>query len=1432
MLTLGDFLAYYPDRKREQGVFNQKWNAKQELRRLKYDEERKNAVYYNSQRAVQIFMGVGTGNEEIFVKADPGIGKTCLTVGIAETRNGLITQYQENSNGVKTEDFKSSIILVRNEASARGVFKKDIIETCTDFSYMTEEQIKEKKSAGSKEYEKTKSRKVKPSYLIKTHEGFRNRIEKLTKQNIIDPRLYSNRVIIIDEVHELNSNSDFDDAGQLIQSKKLNYGPLFQFLNMSFGSIKVLVTATPIVNKAIDFVSVINLLLPAEDRISPDQFRDWISGDDLNLIRMRLEQNLAPRLIGRLSVIEASKKDIKTIVRSNESMPGLYPPGMNRKSDKGLWLSIMDSVDSDLNLHKIDYNYLASVYLDASLSIVSENKIGKDDEEEKNTKENAFQTKASQLENILWPDGTHGVKSEDRWMHINPSTDRIEFTKEFMNYFNRDMDNARDEYSRMYPSMAKSFQDRKGIRVESLVYNGDGTSINDATAVDIYCIMRVIRSRYSPSNADLIEQTLGIEYYNEVKQRWEYQFRLSNLGKESNLECSYVYNGFYQSGAVKTGLFYEMLGFERYFGETLSVDENGDINIKPANRYAIYYAGSSTKTKSSGVSIPKKENMDAAIQGRNVLQLFNHPANKHGDYLKILIGLPASAQSINLFNARQSHHFSRLWNEARNKQAETRADRPGNSHKAFIDEGIIQEELKEGQGILIGYNGDQNRVRVQPGVTEVWNEEQGRYVKTRKYVKLFRHAVYNKLAFDIGREKYPDKPIDLNIASLGINMYEGAQIKFLKSKLVLDLYERCAFDLTLSNDPKYTEAGKLTPLGWDFSKEEEVDYTTYNLFYAHRDMEIIKYRIRSHFQTNFRARMQDLDRICPEFHLSTVIKSLNIMIKDQEPIIDRSGNINFIKEQYNVFFLVKSLSETNRRSPNLMNYYCEYTHLRQDEDFEEIFAREEEVKVVEYLRRAVSITDDKNLLLNFKIIPFYSKLILFEKIVSEYATLVEENLINPRIYQAVLDSLRGYVSFAQKNGLIFHTLANESRFEISGRSQSRIIAEGDYGQIRVFDLRERVWRYVTKLEGIFFLSMIKDYYKTVNYRPSEFVFSGTRRVFKGSNVFSIQSTDFFNDSNTRMTKGNTVNKRSASTYGQQFTTIPEYILQMHLLSVDIEMYCMLQVYRMPTGNFNESPSRGFALIRLIRVPEELGEINATFNVNGEEVTKYFTISKFRTVDGKLFNQQIVYGERKANLSEMQLIGQRIICFTRLHPAILGWVFDEQLKGLDDEVEKPVPDIDEEMPLRNFYPSLYGQKKQNRRLKILPPYKEGYDHYNSLFDLLFPQFRENFVQIPLQGMQFSGYYFIDKDTYYGLYDDSHIVRTVMALPEFINPSNPPPRTYVSLSYVPPKSASKKPVVLTVESIYNDAWSPGVYSGGINRLMLIYCAFYLSKRITFA
>jgi len=253
-MNIADFLPSYPDIDPQGSLydlyegetFNQVIYQKREFNELKLregDEKRPDNDLLDRQKIIGRFLSSHTLYDELLLFHAPGTGKTCSSIGVVEN---LI---YNPSSGIRR-----ALVLVKNHELIRR-FKEEIIFTCGNKRYMTEDDPDD---ADLSEVELRKRRfdrgnkLVKKKYTFRTHESFVSNFLSVARPEKIKD-LYSNYVIIIDEVHNLSHSVGYD-----------NY---FEFLHNLENRKILLMTGTPMVNDASDIARVMNLILPEDKQL-------------------------------------------------------------------------------------------------------------------------------------------------------------------------------------------------------------------------------------------------------------------------------------------------------------------------------------------------------------------------------------------------------------------------------------------------------------------------------------------------------------------------------------------------------------------------------------------------------------------------------------------------------------------------------------------------------------------------------------------------------------------------------------------------------------------------------------------------------------------------------------------------------------------------------------------------------------------------------------------------------------------------------------------------------------------------------------------------------------------------------------------------------------------------------------------------------------
>ena len=204
----------------------------------------------------------------ILVIHGTGTGKTCAAISIAEGFKQMIKKYNNKiliivSKNIK-ENFKKEIFNIEKELSKKT---PDLKVQCTGYSYG--EPLLDKNLTKAQKVRKIK-KLISSNYEFLGYNQFANEVQRLLnwksgKESDLTEtmkkqltKLFSNRIIIIDEVHsiKLDSSVESKNVTSVINSV-IKYGK---------NNRLVLMSATPMYNQPQEIIYLLNLLLQNDNR--------------------------------------------------------------------------------------------------------------------------------------------------------------------------------------------------------------------------------------------------------------------------------------------------------------------------------------------------------------------------------------------------------------------------------------------------------------------------------------------------------------------------------------------------------------------------------------------------------------------------------------------------------------------------------------------------------------------------------------------------------------------------------------------------------------------------------------------------------------------------------------------------------------------------------------------------------------------------------------------------------------------------------------------------------------------------------------------------------------------------------------------------------------------------------------------------------------
>jgi len=345
-------------------------------------------------------------------------------------------------------------------------------------------------------------------------------------------------------------------------------------------------------------------------------------------------------------------------------------------------------------------------------------------------------------------------------------------------------------------------------------------------------------------------------------------FDIVTLCKEDKGNCWCYSNYIRGAGAIVLGLCFEAQGFERYIEKdsVFSLSGGGTSNICGGKSL------DDIKTERF-VKVSKKlryallTSETTGPETASLLELFNSYENRHGEYIKAVIGSPVTRDGLNLANVLQIHLAGPGWNQASSYQAESRAIR-STSH---VD--LIEEERQR----LIKLGEDPNKAYVT--------------------IKVYRHAAVDKEGKSVDVEMYElsekkDREIK-RITRMMKRVAVDCQINYARNVRVNDVdgsatcdYEKCRYEC-YSPKPDY------------------IDYSSFDVLYSSPIVEAAKLEIFDLFRFIFQISYEELYKELEGYRKKFIDMAVTDLIENKESLVNRYGQTSYLREDRGTLFLIK-----------------------------------------------------------------------------------------------------------------------------------------------------------------------------------------------------------------------------------------------------------------------------------------------------------------------------------------------------------------------------------------------------------------------------------------------------------------------------------------------------------------------------------------------
>ena len=718
------------------------------------------------QMFIQRFLSGYTPYHSLLIWHEVGTGKTLTSLSVAEN----MKQFQSTR----------ALILVKG----RNVERNIRYEIRKHFPYYV--PIFTDKKASLRQI----NERINASYEINTFRifckeiafAFRNDVPEQQKKDHKEriKAQYSNRVIIIDEVHNLRE----EKGGQNV------YDILHQFLHTVDNCKILLLSATPIKNSVEEFASIMNLILPLTKQFNVDKFQDYYFPNKKDLDATKKAEFIT-HIKGYVSYLRQSKNQAKvievgTIIPSIKGFP-IVPLIM--KPEQTMQYNIAIDNDGGLPDTKTVYDFIDQE------SELKRREVIEEEEESSEQRREVIEEHSS--------GGGTGIYQESR--------------QAILSCFPVD------------PSSNRSFTYGSGGVKQGIERN----------------------DHYEPHMFDKIALSMV--------GRGTIQNKLDSLERYSN-KFHYVVKSLLDQPSRKMFVYSEFIGGSGLFlleqvlvqfqfqhcdkRPQITKNENPYEHIlqsEPRSRYAII------TSKLSDVDI------------YFLLHIFNHPLNKYGQYIRVLMGSKTIGESHSLTCIRDIMILTPHWNYTETEQA------IGRGVRAFSHRDLPQ---------------DQQTVTIHR-LASVLPEEKRTIDRYMYEVSYHKDMMIKQIEY-ASRESAIDCTFHKNRNRYDNDLYRNKRECF---------YTDCDYMC-------YEE------------KEDPVTLSdTYNLFYTEKEYRQVKQIMQYQFQTVSRFSYS-IDEIIQLIHDQQVtfpkhvtLRCLNELIQRQEPFMNPLGFTSYLKEHQNEFFL-------------------------------------------------------------------------------------------------------------------------------------------------------------------------------------------------------------------------------------------------------------------------------------------------------------------------------------------------------------------------------------------------------------------------------------------------------------------------------------------------------------------------------------------------
>lgn len=561
------------------------------------------------QKFMSRFLSPRTTNDKILAFQGLGSGKSCLIAFV--------------SQAVKTVDqtMERTLILTRGEILQKN-FQNEIANVCLASKYAVDPNERDPKTKMLITDQQRQNRTKKNLEEDFEFQTFYQLAKELTTQsNDYIRRVYSRRVIGIDEVHNLrvktpkSEKKKFEDAEKIkkgLKKERLDvnvYKQFWRMLHIVEGCKIILLSATPGKDRPIEIPELLNLILPENNQFDiPSFMTDYFDGD---IMKHEKRIEFKEKIRGLISYVRSMSSDVKRIFEGH-----IIPP-MRKISLVAVQMS-QHQLDAYLpiwNKEKVvDPNTVSDEVeeLDEIINNFDEEEketYEKKKDEIKKTKKNtdSVYTGSRRSSMFVFPNGKYGIDEEKKWLRDNGSS--VEISNDLKKFLNNGKKDA-------------SFDEKLSqLQILSVKFAGIIREIFENPKEKVFVYSNIVEGCGAVLFAGIL-QFFGMTHA-----------KIASAGKRGS--------------GVKASPF----NLEDY---------------RIPNQYILL----------------KSKRLTAIQSDLLINKVFSNPANLYGDYIRVVIGTKVVGEGSSFKHTRQFHSLTPGWNNAEIEQAIGRGLRAG-AHEVF-----------------------------------------------------------------------------------------------------------------------------------------------------------------------------------------------------------------------------------------------------------------------------------------------------------------------------------------------------------------------------------------------------------------------------------------------------------------------------------------------------------------------------------------------------------------------------------------------------------------------------------------------------------------------------------------------------------------------------------------------------------------------------